>query len=866
MNSKRLFLILFGLSTCPRLNAQFPQCATLADGCDAGTANQNAFYAAAYRFQDGVLYGGTDPVVFSSALQGSTLGMVTYACSDGSIPPRMEGSAIRSSILNILACENLCGGVASPSNTKCGFGVLIVNNGANMPCFSKAVNVAPKGTTTTTTTSLTTTTSSTTTSKMMTTTATTPVNATPTINPGSDPWQFVGCVDDNAATRVLANSQTSPDMTVEKCLELAFSYQYAALQGGDTCYWDDDIVASSTIDAASCVQKCAGEAGEACGGSLKNLLYKDTSYEVISIEDMIVQLKILNSNQKQMLSLLQLWEKYLSLAEADAEVSAKRWQISLLWLSRLVPAWSELRLAATVLNNIGRLVRRRSRVWYRKATVALQRVVPQRPNVVNEYEMQVFGQVQSYAQEAETIADQILGHAAEEAVALAQEGELVLVTAAGLVIGISNFFATLLWHENLQGDFEPTPPDDGNPPPEASPRTPCPCGRDSEGCAIDDDDDDSMFLKREAQKFENMKSKRATGGLYWLTNCPNIGYQANKYPSSGEFVAFLRSINQQPLLTDSRWFSAPATDTPQTTKCFWRLDQFTTAQLKDHLNAGAGFSDYSTEHVFENAFLKYFFDRMVEDECVPCEDATPVAPPGQIPIPTPGLRELFFRPNNLANSNFSTWSVVDYLVEALSWYDVNLVNDNPDGYKEFFILEQRINNNKRAILTRNVPLQTVGATLEDFVQQMARMELVMSYMNKSGVALVFQAVTSRLVDIFARFDSEHNFGWLYPPIRSTKCMANWGAAQLGHGWAEMLLEWVNRLLIDAEQKVSNWQVITTAVFDTQIDIHYPPGIDPINNQDWKNFLNRATTPDPVYGCLAVDRFQFDRMLYRMFRF
>ena len=92
----RISFLNLGLFAVRGLNAQSVQCSTVADGCDASAAYDSGVQSAIARFEDGKLYGGGDPVVWSSALSGSTLAMVSYSCKDGSTPPGLEGSVIRS--------------------------------------------------------------------------------------------------------------------------------------------------------------------------------------------------------------------------------------------------------------------------------------------------------------------------------------------------------------------------------------------------------------------------------------------------------------------------------------------------------------------------------------------------------------------------------------------------------------------------------------------------------------------------------------------------------------------------------------------------------------------------------------------------
>lgn len=84
-----------GLLALRSVHGQTVQCSTLADGCDAGGTYESGIRFAINRFENGKLYGGSDPVVMSSATSGNALAMVAYTCKDGSLPPLLEGSVIR---------------------------------------------------------------------------------------------------------------------------------------------------------------------------------------------------------------------------------------------------------------------------------------------------------------------------------------------------------------------------------------------------------------------------------------------------------------------------------------------------------------------------------------------------------------------------------------------------------------------------------------------------------------------------------------------------------------------------------------------------------------------------------------------------
>ncbi|KAI0006359.1 WSC-domain-containing protein [Xylariaceae sp. FL0662B] len=252
MRIKVGFYYVLALSAFPCLEAQSAQCATVADGCDNGSSNEAGIRSAIARFQDGKVYGGSDAIVMSSAIEGDALAMVTYLCNDGSTPPKVEGSVVRSSFEKILSCTNRCGGVASPENDQCGFGVLVANNAADADCFSKAVNVEPQ-------------------------------SSNPEIVPSVGAYGNPACLTDNTDSRLLTDGsrvdQSSTGMTVEKCISLAAAdgWRYAGVESGGECYWGDVENNAQQADQADCDTVCAGNAGEICGGGNRILVYENSN-------------------------------------------------------------------------------------------------------------------------------------------------------------------------------------------------------------------------------------------------------------------------------------------------------------------------------------------------------------------------------------------------------------------------------------------------------------------------------------------------------------------------------------------------------------------------------------------------------------
>ncbi|KAK6519705.1 hypothetical protein TWF506_000005 [Arthrobotrys conoides] len=263
MRIKGAFTVLSGLilSSCPRLNAQSVQCATVSDGCNAGSVNEDAVSNAIARFENGLFYGGGDEsIILSSASSGNNVAMITYLCNDRSPPPRLEGSVIRTNFRKILSCPNRCGGVALSSNSNCGFGVLIANNAVNIDCFSKAIDVVPHGTTTTATTSSRTTTAG---------------QAVPTINPSTNGFNYYGCYSDDVNARVLSNQHVDTNgMTIAACMARAAGYNFAGVEYGQECWYGNTLASTSHAESSGCNMPCPGKATELCGGGNRIQLCK----------------------------------------------------------------------------------------------------------------------------------------------------------------------------------------------------------------------------------------------------------------------------------------------------------------------------------------------------------------------------------------------------------------------------------------------------------------------------------------------------------------------------------------------------------------------------------------------------------------
>ncbi|KZL65202.1 WSC-domain-containing protein, partial [Colletotrichum tofieldiae] len=255
MHSKAVLFQLVVFGWLPGLNSQSVQCVTVADGCNSGSRNQAGIESAIARFQDGMIYGGSDSIVMSSAPFGGSLAMITYLCNDGSVPPKLEGSVIRSSFQKVLSCPNQCGGVASSNNANCGFGVLVANNAAGADCFSKAVNVEPR-------------------------------SSSPRIVPSAGAYKDPVCLFDAPGSRVLTggSSEDQTGMTVEKCIAQAAAdgWRYAGVEFGGECFWGDVQVNPERSNQADCNTACAGNPDQVCGGGNRILVYENSNLHGVS--------------------------------------------------------------------------------------------------------------------------------------------------------------------------------------------------------------------------------------------------------------------------------------------------------------------------------------------------------------------------------------------------------------------------------------------------------------------------------------------------------------------------------------------------------------------------------------------------------
>lgn len=102
------------------------------------------------------------------------------------------------------------------------------------------------------------------------------------LTPPLQGWRFAACVRDDTAQRTLTGpSMTSPDMTVEMCVQFCTAperrYNFAGLEYQTECYCgtQSDIMASFglRVDASECEELCGGDEDEFCGGPRRLSLY-----------------------------------------------------------------------------------------------------------------------------------------------------------------------------------------------------------------------------------------------------------------------------------------------------------------------------------------------------------------------------------------------------------------------------------------------------------------------------------------------------------------------------------------------------------------------------------------------------------------
>jgi len=95
-------------------------------------------------------------------------------------------------------------------------------------------------------------------------------------------WEYVGCANDSVVTRTFQGASSASDtMTISQCLEYCKSegYSLAGLEYASQCYCDNKYYDASRKPnpdiLGNCVQPCAGNSKEICGGASALSVYKN---------------------------------------------------------------------------------------------------------------------------------------------------------------------------------------------------------------------------------------------------------------------------------------------------------------------------------------------------------------------------------------------------------------------------------------------------------------------------------------------------------------------------------------------------------------------------------------------------------------
>ncbi|KAF3206934.1 hypothetical protein TWF106_000541 [Orbilia oligospora] len=826
MRIKGAFMALSGLLllNCPRFNAQSVQCATVAGGCNAGSVSEAAVTNAIDRFQTGLFYGGGDEsIIISSAsndvvphgttttattsgttttgqsaptINLSTNGFNYYGCYSGDVNARvLSNQYVDANDMTIAACTARAAGynfAGAEYGQECWYGNTLAgtshaeSSGCNMPCPGKVTELCgggnriqlyknpsyqPPGQPDTGAfvhqgfkyagvqyygechwgNAL-----SSSSSPAASGGCNTPCAGDnsqncggsyrlslylntgyvepeppepPKFNEGSDPWSLVGCHSDSTSNRAFPYSETSSTMTVAKCLELALGFKYAAIQGGNTCYWGDELT-SSTVDSGHCNSVCAGESGEICGGPLRNLIYENADFEVLDLAGMIVVMEEL-------------------------------------WASQAVYTIGMGGSAYHGLDKREKNSRQECRPLGDISTANSQQVV-------EEFEMQALILAPRHGAVVQRWTGGVVAQRVEE-------------IAAGVVVGAYYFLQiqqayqdindALQWHRDVYGPVQPTDPDPpdnpddpDDPPNDPEDLDPCSCG--VSGCSV-----------------PGLKLAR---------------YKTSEYPTSGEIVDIYGAYQLTIDHLDINYYTQPPL-----IPCLWNIRAYTGAQRANP--RAAVLAGYATEHVFENHIMKGFFDEMVIDECAACAaDAQ-----------GPGINEMFFT-RTPTGSRYPLETFERFMVPLLTWF--NNAYPNQGRLAEFFVLEQRINKHKNAVLTPTTATDQlgIGLNMQEFIEHVGRIQAVFQYMNRVAVAQVFVATFVRLYNEFAQFDNDAAYGQQHGPRDGpgTPCLAA-SDAPTGAGWRYRFLHYIAAFLVDCETKMGAWADQTTLNFIVRRDARWP---------------------------------------------
>ncbi|KAK0113502.1 hypothetical protein ONS96_014365 [Cadophora gregata f. sp. sojae] len=106
----------------------------------------------------------------------------------------------------------------------------------------------------------------------------------PTVLPSSGPFKSQGCFADDSNARLL-NSGSFTDatgMTVARCVSLAGSSKYAAVEFHSECYWGNNLH-QGQVSEDKCDAACAGDPGTLCGGTWAANVYQNENFSPPSV-------------------------------------------------------------------------------------------------------------------------------------------------------------------------------------------------------------------------------------------------------------------------------------------------------------------------------------------------------------------------------------------------------------------------------------------------------------------------------------------------------------------------------------------------------------------------------------------------------
>ncbi|KAF3933048.1 hypothetical protein ABW20_dc0107123 [Dactylellina cionopaga] len=165
----------------------------------------------------------------------------------------------------------------------------------------------------------------------------------PTLNQGNDMFTLSGCF--SGTGQILANVWDSDSMTVDKCLEKAESYLYAAVRGGTSCLYGDELTGATQGAIGECMVACSGKSNEICGGQGKSVIYASPEFTLFSLEEMLALLDGLTLCQEEVAQKWAAFDAQVALAEQEANEPGlkKRWPLRAARAAILRAIWENTR-------------------------------------------------------------------------------------------------------------------------------------------------------------------------------------------------------------------------------------------------------------------------------------------------------------------------------------------------------------------------------------------------------------------------------------------------------------------------------------------------------------------------------------------